>query len=292
MMAAAALSLLAAASLPKAASADNYAWVLFGGTSLGDLDLSTTHGKDYSEVTLANGVVGLGELNSNADDLYGLSAAGALYGINGLTGAETYDGGGSSGITFIDFGSTINGLYAIATSGDLYSIGLNGSETDLGPTGLGTVTRNIGMGLSTGNSTLYFTNMVSSTVEDLYSVDTLTGALTLEGSIASGSKKTDILTVGGMAEIASELFAAANTGLGSHQSSWTITPGTPCSGQCTTTYNAEILPNNKHAVTGMAMGEASSAPLVPEPSEWALMLAGVGAVGGMMRLRRRSEVQA
>jgi hypothetical protein len=293
MMAAAALSLVATVSLPHAASADTYAWVLFGTNTLGDLDLSTTHGANYSAQTLANGVVGLGELNNEASDLYGLSAAGELYGINGLNGAETPLGGGS-GITFIDFGSTATGLFGIATNGDLYDINqANGAATELATFGSGTLTaRNDGMGLSTGSTTLFFSNMVSSSVEDLYSVDTTTGALTLVGSMSTTNGKTGGLLVGGMADIAGALWGGANNGgNGSHQSSYTIP--TSCSGSCAVAYNADIDPNNKHAVTGMALGEFSSAPpVVPEPGDWVLMLAGVGAVGGMMRLRRRSPIQA
>ncbi|HEY1560474.1 MAG TPA: hypothetical protein VGF71_06255, partial [Caulobacteraceae bacterium] len=156
MMAAAALSLMATVSLPHAASADTYAWVLFGTNTLGDLDLTTAHGLNYSAQTLANGVVGLGELNNDASDLYGLSAAGELYGIAGLTGVETPLGGGGSGITFIDFGSTATGLFGIATNGDLYDIDqATGVATELAQFGDGTLTtRNDGMSLSTGSSTL------------------------------------------------------------------------------------------------------------------------------------------
>jgi hypothetical protein len=293
MMAAAALSLVATVSLPHAASADTYAWVLFGTNTLGDLDLTTAHGANYSAQTLANGVVGLGELNNTALDLYGLSAAGELYGIDGLNGAETPLGGGGSGITFIDFGSTATGLFGIATNGDLYDINqATGAATELAQFGDGTLTtRNDGMGLSTGSSTLFFSNMISSTEEDLYSVDTTTGALTLVGSMSTTNGKTGGLLVGGMADIAGTLWGGANNGgNGSHQSSYTIP--TSCSGSCAVAYNADIDPNNKHAVTGMALGEASTAPLVPEPADWVLMLAGVGAVGGMMRLRRRSAIQA
>ncbi len=294
MMAAAALSLMATVSLPHAASADTYAWVLFGSNTLGDLDLTTAHGHNYSAQTLTNGVVGLGELNNNANDLYGLSAAGQLYGIDGLNGVETAIGSGASGITFIDFGSTVTGLFGIATNGDLYDINkTTGASTEIAQFGNGTLTtRNNGMGLSTGSSTLYFSNMVSSSVEDLYSVNTSTGALTLIGSMSTVHGKSGGLLVGGMADIAGQLWGGANNGgNGSHQSSYTI-PGS-CSGSCAVAYNADIDPNNKHAVTGMALGEASSAPpVVPEPAAWVLMLAGVGAVGGIMRLRRRSAIQA
>jgi hypothetical protein len=293
MMAAAALSLVATVSLPHAASADTWAWVLFGSNSLGDLDLSITHGKNYSLQTLANGVVGLGELNSNANDLFGLSAAGQLYGISGLTGGETAIGSGASGITFIDFGSTQTGLFGIATNGDFYDINsTTGVSTEVGTFGGGTfTTRNDGMGFSTGSSTLYFTNMVSSTVEDLYSVNVGTGALTLVGTLSTTKGKSGGLLVGGMAEIAGTLFGGTNNGgNGSHQASYVIPES--CSGACAVAYNADINPNNKHAVTGMALGEASTAPFVPEPADWVLMLAGVGAVGGMMRLRRRAPIQA
>lgn len=292
LMAAAALSLVATASLPQAASADVFAWVLFGSNTLGDLDLTTAHGANYSLQTLANGVVGLGELNNNANDLFGLSASGELYSIDGLTGGETALGG-SSGITFIDFGSTVTGLFAIATNGDFYDISNTGAATEVGSLGLGSsLARNDGMGLSTGSSTLYFTNMISSTVEDLYTVSTTTGALTLVGTLSTVKGKSGGLLVGGMAEINSALWAGTNNGgNGSHQSSYTLS--TTCSGSCAVAYNADIDPNNKHAVTGMALGEASTAPLVPEPAAWALMLSGIGAVGGMMRLRRRrQEIQA
>jgi hypothetical protein len=294
MMAAAALSLMATVSLPHAASADTYAWVLFGSNSLGDLDLSTLHGKNYSLQTLTNGVVGLGELNNDANDLFGLSAAGQLYGIDGLNGAETAIGSGASGITFIDFGSTVTGLFGIATNGDFYDINsTTGVSTEVGMFGNGTLTtRNDGMGFSTGSATLYFSNMVSSTVEDLYSVNTTTGALTLVGSMSTTHGKSGGLLVGGMADIAGTLFGGANNGgNGSHQSSYTIAAAS-CSVACTVAYNADINPNNKHAITGFALGEASTAPLVPEPAAWVLMLAGVGAVGGMMRLRRRVPIQA
>jgi len=291
MAAAAAFGLMASASLPTTASADVFAFVLFGSNTLGDLDLTTTHGHNYSEITLVNGLVGLGELNSDANQLYGLSAAGELYTVNGVTGAESALGG-SSGVTFIDFGSTVSGLFAIGANGDFYDISkTTGAATEVGSLGLGSsLSRNDGMGLSTGSTTLYFTNMVSSTVEDLYTINTSTGGLTLVGTLSTTLGKSGGLLVGGMAEINSALWAGTNNGgNGSHQSSYTL--GTTCSGSCAVAYNADIDPNNKHAVTGFALGEASVAPLVPEPSAWALMLAGVGAVGGMMRFRRRPAVQ-
>jgi hypothetical protein len=300
MLAAASLAALAGVTtLPGAASADVYGYALFQGKTgnftggvFGRFDLTT--GATYAPVTLTDPLVGLGELGGSPLELYGLSATGQLYTMS-PTGTETATVDTITGVNFIDFGSTQSGLFALGTEGGftyLYDLNTNGSiASQVKFDGGAIISRNDGMGLSTGSDTLYFTDMVSSTEEDLYTVNTSTGAISEAGTVQVNP--TTPLEIGGLAEGGGDLWVVANNGgSGSHGTVDGVI--LPCSANvCTYGNTHNINPNSNNPPLGLAYAGTSATPPTPEPTEWALLLAGVGAVGGMLRLRRRrTEVQA
>jgi hypothetical protein len=234
---------------------------------------------------------GLGEIGKS---LYGVTATGQLYSIS-ATGAESTDGTASlpTGVTsYVDFGSTTTALYAIGNNGDLYSIdryngdaslvgsldlsGVFTGHTDTIGTGKSAVVNTIG--LSTGSSTLYFADGTN-----MYALNLTTGAAGTATAITEATPLTT--TAGDFGALLFEggtLYGGADTyGNGMH------TGLVSFNGSDQYTALVETSPNNTHATAfwGMAMN-------IPEPSEWALMLAGVGAVGGALRARRRKATAA
>jgi hypothetical protein len=245
-----------------------------------------------------NALEGLGQLGTT---VYGESGT-ELYKLAevGTTVTETAIGAsGLSGVSFVDFGSTTGALYAIGSNGDLYTINtatgaatLDGSGLGIGTfTTHGTTAGNY-LGLSTGGSSLLFTDGGT-----IYSINTTTGIASKLGTTSGVPTTYGAL----MFATAAETGSAATAGLygGSNMSEahsshtglikFTIS-GTQPAQNFAATVVATTTPNNSHADAFWGMAPGFGAKVMPEPSEWALMLVGVGAVGGALRVRRRKAI--
>ena len=181
------------------------------------------------------------------------TSSGAVFSINPTNGALTTLG--DSGVDIDDFGSTTGGLFAVGIDADLYSLNpSNGAATLIGPTGIGFGSWR---GLSTNSSTLYFADGAN-----LYTLNTSTGAATLVRDMGGGVELGAALEEGGVfyggAEEPSLQVVTLDPVTG------VATSGPPLTGA--TGHFYALAPNP--IPTG-----------IPEPSTWAMMLAGFAGLG-------------
>jgi hypothetical protein len=215
---AAALLLLASIS---PAQADTIAYIGFESGAFGTIDL-TTGAVDLVTSSIGITPAGLGEVGNT---LYAATfdSSPTLYTVNPTTGALTLVGTSAGSFGYHDFGSTLTGLYGddFSSPTNLYSVNPStGAATDVGSTGL-TSTQTSFRTLSSNSSTLYLTkdfglytlnpangastfigsfgsNVVMTALMmdngllygadesgNFYTINTTTGAATLDTSIAS-----------------------------------------------------------------------------------------------------------
>jgi hypothetical protein len=192
--------------------------------------------------------------------LYGISydnSSGDLFRINPANGSLTSVG--PSDVSYIDFGSTTSGLFALGFDGNLYSINANtGAPTLIGSTG---VSHGTFSSLSTNATTLYL-----SAGANLYTLNTNTGAATLVGNMG-GPEIGALLMEGGV------LYGGEDTPASTVD---TLDPNTGL---------ATIGPN----ITGTTSTVFAFAPYpvpVPEPSAWSMIAVGVLALLGVMQRKK------
>jgi PEP-CTERM motif len=195
--------------------------------------------------------------------LYGLSysnSSGDLFTINPANGNLTSVG--PSAESYIDFGSTTSGLYAVGFDGNLYSINANtGTPTLIGPTG---VSNGTWSSLSTNSSTLYFSGGAN-----FYTLNTTTGAATLVGNMG-GPEVGALLLEGGV------LYGGENSPV------LAVDTLNPVTGVATTGSNLT------GASSGSFFALAPNPVPVPEPSTWSLIgVGGVALLGMMLRKKHR-----
>ena len=237
------------------------------------------------------GLVGLGQLNST---VYGETSLGQLYSISSA-GVESPIGSANlTGATsYVDFGSTTGALYGLGNNGDLYTIdrtsGAGVFDLSLGLTGAQltnlTSARNL-IGMSTGSSTLYFVDGTT-----MYVINTTTNVVTTH-AIGAGPTQFGAL----MYLTAAQAGSAAAAGLYGGANSTNLHGKSVHSGlykfdlsTYAETLVNETTPNNTNPFF-MGMVPGFTTKVLPEPSEWALMLVGFGAIGGALRSRRRRAI--
>ena len=185
------------------------------------LAFMTTGSGDFGTINLNTGVFSV--LSNSGQILAGLGVfngalfatnyhmpTGTLYRVNPANGSLTKIG--DSSISYNDFGSTLNGLFAVDQAANLYSVNPStGAVTLLGPTG---VSLQFGFsGLSTNSSTLYLTDGVQ-----FYRVNTTTGQATLIGGTGGLSIGALVLTGGilyGGVDLPATAVATINPNTGS-----------------------------------------------------------------------------
>jgi hypothetical protein len=280
-LAATAAALLGGLALASAAQA----FTVLDLASNGQLyDFNSTSGAITAVGSESIVMEGLGQLGStvygeSADQLYSISSA----------GVETAIGSAVAGVTFVDFGSTTSGLFAISTTGNLYTINdSTGAATLDGSLGLGTFASHLTtIGMSTGSGTLYFDDGLT-----MYSLNTATGVATNIGTISGGPTNYGALAYLSAAQTGTTagLYGGSNKdGLhGASLHSALVSFNSSFAG----TLVAETTPNDTSHTAFWGFAPGFGATVLPEPSEWALMLAGVGAVGGALRARRRKATAA
>ena len=192
-----------------------------------------------------------------------------LYQVNPATGALTAvpTTGAAPAGGFGDNGSTTTGLDVLDGVGsvdyNLYFINsITGVVTLVGSTGVA-VGGPTTSGLSTGSSTLYFTNANS-----LYTINTSTGLATFVGDMGNTGAQVDAMVFSGGTLYGGEGTPTVQV--------LTINPstGTASAGPALTNSNGHFY----------GLAPANVAP-VPEPSSFALLLVGVAAV--LFALNRR-----
>jgi len=178
------------AASSSVALADTYAYIAnYSGGSFGLIDLNTgvvtSIGYNSSTGTPpGQGLSGLGELaNGQVFTVIRSDTTDTLYTVNTSTGALASVGSASNlPSAYYDFGSTQNGLYALANEngvgGVLYSINPStGAATPIGDTGISFFGW-YSLSASVDSSTLYFADG-----NNLYTINTSTGAATLVGPL-------------------------------------------------------------------------------------------------------------
>jgi hypothetical protein len=176
--------------LPVFASADTDAWVEDGSSNFELLDLDT------GDTTL------IGNMGQTLSGLANLG--GVIYGTSYFTSPELFSIDTSTGALdpiaalqygTAQFGSTTSGLYGLTyvnNDWDLVEIDPNGDETLIGDTGITTLGNYAG-NMSSDGTNLYVAAQLSSTDEELYELNTTTGAATDLGDL-SGAFGIDAMT--------------------------------------------------------------------------------------------------
>jgi hypothetical protein len=255
-----AAALATCALAPSAAfAADPLAWENGVNGEFGVLDLATGVFTGIGNST--NGAEPAGLAESSSGVVYTAKINGStLYTVNTVDASLTAVGTGS--ISYDGIGSTTNGVFGYGTDNNLYSINTTtGASTLLGATNVAFTGF---FGFSAGGSTLY--ELMGS---DLYSLNTTTGAGTLIGS-TGGSGFGAAVSEGGV------LYAGSESPL----AIYTLNPSTGAGVECPN------LTGTSEEIFGLAP-DIPSAPGVPEPAAWALMLIGFGGLGAALRAQRR-----
>ena len=256
------LLMLGLMSASLAARADTIAYATIDYGSFGTLDLTT--GAYTNSFSLPGTLAGLGVDNGK---LYGALLNGsALYTINPATKTFTSV---NTGITFYDFGSTLNLLYAMNASGELYSINpQTNAVVNIGNVGLGSILQDYN-NLSVNSATLYFANQNTSTNQStLYSVNTSNAHLTTIGTLTN-QQYTALLATNGT------LYAVSQ-----NINTYDVAGHTESAGFA-------ITGSGGQGAYGLA---PDPVPAVPLPPSVALLLSGVSLMIFVVRRRPRRDM--
>lgn len=250
------LAFLIVSASPRTAKAD----IIFDVESVvsgtfGTLDADTGV---FTSISTGDPIVaGLGQV---AGVLYGgdYQDGGQLYSIDQVTGVFTPIGD-PTGVSYYDFGSTTNSLFAVDPAFNLYSIDAGtGAATQIGALDVPLCGASQ---LSTNSSTLYLTEC-----GNLYTVDTATATPTLIGPTGS----YDALSV-----LEGVLYGAGPI-------PGTIDTVDPLTGTFTPGLAITGTPDADTAIFGMA-----PANVVPEPGDFLLLCSAI-AVFPLLRRRRKA----
>lgn len=244
-----------------------------------DLAYDATAGGDFGVVDLGTGAFSL--RGNSGVQLTGLAVGtdGALYSgryhgtdfyrVDPLNGSLTTIGQ-SGGMTYLDIGSTLTGVYGLGDDQYLYSINTGtGAATQIGYAGF---TPTI-LGMSTGSADLYISWRHSRTGDGLlYRINTATAASTLVGSTG--------VTFGALVTTGGTLYGGADPG----NATYAVDPATGAA-----TFRANVTGTTRDFY---GLAPISNGAAVPEPASWALMILGFGAAGAVLRRRRGAAVAA
>ncbi len=241
---------LAALALSTCAFADTMTWVATGANQFGTLDLNTGSYSTISDLGFIP--AGLGEIGST---VYTADEGGTtLYKVNPTNGSTSAVG--TSSTSYYAFGSTRTGLYMVDTVGGLWNINTStGGSTFIGSTLL-LIGSNF-YGMSTGSDNLYF-----ALGDAVYSINTTTAKATFVAATTPNF-------YGALVDVQDSIY------------------GTTTSGPDQTFRFDTITGNNTFLANASVPGYAYGlAPVVPEPSSFALLGLGAMLLGGYALKRK------
>jgi hypothetical protein len=244
--------------------ADITAYMVTGQSQFGTIDLNTGAFTQIGPNEVVQ-VSGLGEstVTTFGSTLYASSyqnPAGILYSVNTTDGLLTPVSAGS-GVDYVDFGSTLTGLYAVDNLSNLWSVNpTTGAATMVGSLGIG-----LGgyQNLSTNSSTLYFADS-----SNIYTVNTTTGHATLLGP--TGGYEFGALITEGSVLYGGQDFLCCGV------DTIDATNGSPITGPFLTGTTSNFF--------GLAPVPATTT--IPEPANVSWLLVGLLAAGGWVRKQR------
>jgi hypothetical protein len=253
-------------ALKSPVRADITVYMVTGESQFGTIDLNTGV---FTQIgpNEAVQVSGLGEstVANFGSTLYASSyqnPAGILYSVNTTDGLLTPVSAGS-GVDYVDFGSTLTGLFAVDDNSNLWSLDpTTGAATIVGSLGIGLSGY---QNLSTNSSTLYFADGTN-----IYTVNTTTGHATLLG--ATGGPNFGALITEGSVLYGGQDFLCCSV------DTINTTNGSPPTGSFLTGTTSNFF--------GLAPVPSTTA--TPEPVNFSWLLIGLLAAGGWVRKQRAS----
>jgi PEP-CTERM motif len=251
-----ALLIFAALACSSGVFADTVAWDATGNNLFGSLDLTTGAFNEVSNLGFTP--AGLGQIGST---IYTANSGGmSLYSIDTQTGAVKSIG--TSSISYYAFGSTTSGLYMVDTVGGLWNINpTTGTSTLIGSTHLLMGSNTVG--LSAGSNNLYI-----ALGSNIYIINTTTG----NASFLGNSGSTDF---GALVSVSGTVYAST-----------IVSP------------NAIYNFNPMNGISTFATLSSASdysyglAPIVPEPSSFALLALVGSLLAGYVVWKRKRAAQA
>ena len=246
----------------NAARADTYLWISDSSNNIGELDLTTQSvvtGSVHNTGQLLTDIAFIGA------QMYGASFAG-LYSVNTTNGALTsigsYGSVGNSGMNAL-LGSGANLLGASATTNEVYSI----NPTTAAATNFASSPLASAGDLAYAGNTLYEAGVGSSYELVNVTTDSIVGPFSNSAAVYGFAYSGGVMyAVAGTEVYSVNLSTAALTPLFSYAGS----------------------DSGLQSALGMAV-VSENASAVPEPSTWALMLAGFAAMGFAGYRRRNSR---
>ena len=213
--------------------------------------------------------------------LYVQDSSSDLIRVDPVSGAATIAGTiGLSNVVTAVFGGGSNGLYEIDEASNLYSInGNTGAGTLIGPTGLPVNNRGWDTSLSDNGTTLYFTEGGAGAIDELYSINTVTGKATDLGST-------------GVSGIAGSAIVNGNLEL--FQYHWSGAPDYIYTAPVGSTDFVQAVQLGTQVVDGgvvlSGLGAQGQVEATPEPAPFIETLIGAALIVGLWRMRRKRKI--
>lgn len=262
-----ALAALVSALVATSASAST---LLLINDSTRTLDSFDTVTATFSTIGALGTTTSFGDLAYDGTTLWALGGRGNnnLYTVNITTGAATLVGNhGVNDLFGLAFDTANGKLYATQFSN-------NGVYTLNAATGAATLLNSTGVGIG-GLTYRANTNQIVGTQDgagDFYTIDPTTGAKTLLNGGAGFVNNSDLDY-----DVANNAYWLADYNGNVYKYD-------------ATTFARTLVGTKSAAFDGLVVLGRAVTPAVPEPSTWAMMLAGFGIVGGAMRRRQRVSV--
>jgi Tol biopolymer transport system component len=246
--------------------------VVFDGSQFGTIDSASGAYTQISNIPVSEAAGAASVLNMlYVEDIYS-----NLLSIDPNTGIATLIGNSGMNLTATVFGGGVNGLFELDPSSNLYSVSAaTGQATLIGQTGLPTNNFSYDTSLSSDGSYLYYTAGPAGGLDELYRIDTTTGATTDLGT-------TGVKSIAGSAFVDGQLDLfqygqSTNYIYSAPDGSTQFTQG-PVLG-------AQIIDGGA-VIADAATLDVPANGTAPEPGSFALAISGSALALGLARRRR------